>query len=115
MRYIQRGCHPPRPGVANNQSGYRAKVCLRSLEVSNEGISISGFSGGDLGIAGSAASRRPATRDGTGPAAARAQPEPVVVGANRQSAAAADAGELRHQPEGRTARAVATEPVGSGP
>src|ERR1700736_2473291 len=59
--------------------------------------------------------RRPATRDGTARTAARRQPQPVVVGTNEQPAATADARGLPHWADGRSARSVATEPVGSGP
>src|SRR4029077_8202967 len=82
---------------------------------SNEAIFISGLGGDDLGIAGSGASCRPATRDGTAPAAACRQPQPVFVGADNEPAARADAGGLQHQPDGCSARTVAAEPVGSGP
>src|ERR1700737_3500136 len=109
------------PDLAMNGAG-QATSASDLWRLSNDEIFISGLYGGHLGIAGNGACRRSATRDGTArttartaPAAARRQPQPVVVGTNEQPAATADAGRLPHGADGRSARSVATEPVGSGP
>ena len=43
------------------------------------------------------------------------QPQPLAIGTDEQPATRADARGLRYRPDGRTARAVATEPIGSWP
>src|ERR1700682_2534162 len=48
-------------------------------------------------------------------AAPCSQPQPFAIGTDEQPATRADARGLRYRPDGRTARAVATEPIGFWP
>src|ERR1700730_8741122 len=102
------------PDLAMNGAG-QATSASDLWRVSNDEIFISGLYGGHLGIAGNGGCRRSATRDGAARTAARRHPQPVVVGTTEQPAATADARGLPHWADGRSARSVATEPVGSGP